>query len=46
MNNHYNAAETIEIGRAQDVILGSTKGVIFDDSPMQGLRDDPTQDDD
>jgi hypothetical protein len=38
-------AEIIKIGRPQDVILGSSKGLPFDDSPVQGLRDDPTQDD-
>ena len=45
MTHHYEAAEIIEIGRVQDVILGSTKGLFFDDSPIQGLREDPTQDD-
>lgn len=46
MTPHYKGAEIIEIGRAQDVILGSSKGLIFDDSPSQSLRETPVEDDD
>ena len=44
--NNYEVAEIVEIGKAQDVILGSSKEVlIFDDSPRQGLRETPTEED-
>ena len=46
MNNNYEVAEIVEIGKAQDVILGSSKEVqLFDDSPLQGLRETPVQED-
>ena len=46
MNNNYEVAEIVEIGKAHDVILGSTKGVpVFDDSPEQGLRESPMEED-
>ena len=46
MNNNYEVAEIVEIGKAHDVILGSLKDVlIFDDSPEQGYRESPAQDD-
>ena len=46
MNNNYEVAEIVEIGKAQNVILGSSKGVpIFDDSPLQGQRETPMQED-
>ena len=46
MLNHYEVAEIIEIGRAQDVILGSSKWVlIYPDSPNQGERETETADD-
>ena len=46
MNNNYEIAEIIEIGKAQNVILGSSKDVhIFDDSPVQELRETPMEDD-
>jgi len=36
MINNYEVPEIVEIGRAQDVILGSSKAVlIYDDSPFQ-----------
>lgn len=36
MINNYEVPEVVEMGRAQDVILGSSKFVlIFDDSPFQ-----------
>ena len=36
MTNNYEVPEVVEVGRAQDVILGSSKLVlIFDDSPLQ-----------
>ena len=44
--NNYEVAEIVEIGKAQDVILGGSKVVqIFDDSPQEGLRDTVAQDD-
>lgn len=46
MNNNYEIAEIVEIGKAHNVILGSSKDVhIFDDSPEQGLRESPMEDD-
>ena len=45
MINQYEVAEIVEIGRAQDVILGESKLVqIFDDSPHQQLRDEAADD--
>jgi len=47
MINHYEVAEIVEIGRARDLILGSSKiPQIFDDSPHQELRETETADDD
>lgn len=46
MNNHYEVPEVIEIGRAQDVILGGAKFLqIFNDAPSQARRDAAIQDD-
>ena len=46
MNNNYEVAEIVEIGKAQNVILGSSKDVlVFDDSPQEGLRETPVADD-
>ena len=46
MTHHYEAAEIIEIGSAQDVVLGSSKGpVIFDDSPSETYRETVAEDD-
>jgi hypothetical protein len=46
MINHYELAEIVEIGRAQDVILGSSKLVpVISDSPQQGLREPESEDD-
>jgi hypothetical protein len=40
MMNNYEVPEVLEVGRAQDVILGSSKLVpIFDDSPDQSFRE-------
>jgi hypothetical protein len=44
--NNYEVAEIVEIGKAQDVILGDYKAVqIVDDSPEEGLRNVTMQDD-
>ena len=44
--NNYEVAEIVEIGKAQDVILGSAKTVeIYDDSPLQGYRETPMAED-
>lgn len=44
--NKYEMAEVVEIGRAHDVILGSSKLVpIVDDSPEQGFRETEMADD-
>lgn len=44
--NHYEVAEILEIGKAHDVILGSSKEVLtFDDSPLQCRREWPMEDD-
>lgn len=46
MNNNYEVAEIVEIGKAHDVILGATKIVEnVDDSPLQGYREFPIEDD-
>jgi hypothetical protein len=46
MNNNYEVAEIVEIGKAHDVILGSSKEIrIFDDSPEQDLRETLMQED-
>jgi hypothetical protein len=46
VNNNYEVPEVVEIGRAQDVILGSSKFVqIFDDGPDQDKRQTETADD-
>jgi hypothetical protein len=46
MSNHYEVAEIVEIGRAQDVILGSSKLVNnFYDGPDQLPRETITADD-
>lgn len=40
MNNHYEVAEVVEVGRAQDVILGSSKlEPIFFDGVDQDWRE-------
>jgi hypothetical protein len=46
MSNHYEVAEIVEIGRAQDVILGSSKLILnVPDSPGSGYRESETADD-
>jgi len=46
MTNRYEIADIVEIGRAQDVILGSSKLVpLYPDSPEQGERETETADD-
>ena len=46
MTNHYEVAEIVEIGRAQDVILGSSKLLpLFADSPLQDWRETEQADD-
>lgn len=37
-SNHYSPAEVTVIGRAQDVVRGSRKGIFFDDGPGQDRR--------
>ncbi len=42
----YEVADIVDIGRAQDVILGSSKLVIrYPDSPSQDFRETETADD-
>jgi hypothetical protein len=44
--NNYEVPEIVEIGRAQDVILGSTKAVqAHPDSPSQIWRETEMEDD-
>ena len=46
MLNNYEVAEIVEIGKAHDVILGSSKLVpVVDDSPIQGFRESETAED-
>lgn len=47
MRNNYEIPEVNEVGRAQDVILGSTKEInIVDDGPTQPKRQNQQADDD
>ena len=44
--NNYEMAEIIEIGKAREVILGSSKLVqLFDDSPFQEYRENEMAED-
>ena len=44
--NNYEVAEIVELGKAHDVILGSSKvWEIFEDSPLQGYREWPMAED-
>ncbi len=46
MNNNYEAPEVIEIGKAQDIILGAPKGdFLIPDSPGQDPRESTATDD-
>ena len=45
MVNNYEVAAVVEVGKAHDVILGSTKGPLIDDSPFQEYRVVDEQDD-
>lgn len=46
MNNNYEVAEIVEVGKAHNVILGSPKdSVTYDDSPGQGYRESIVLDD-
>jgi len=46
MLNNYEVAEIVEIGKAQDVILGSTKLIpVVDDSPIQEYRETESTED-
>ena len=46
MNNDYEVAEVVEIGRAHDVILGSSKLVnLVDDGPFEEKRQTQSADD-
>jgi hypothetical protein len=46
MNNNYEAPEYIEIGKAQDIILGAPKGdFLIPDSPGQDPRESTATDD-
>ena len=47
MLNHYEAPDVAEIGRAQETILGSQKGLQFvvDDSPSSIPRETQSADD-
>jgi hypothetical protein len=45
--NNYEVAEIVEIGKAHEVILGSTKAVqLYPDSPSQILRNQEEEEDD
>jgi hypothetical protein len=45
MTNHYEVAEVVEIGKAQDLILGTNKLVpVFFDGPEQDPREEMTDD--
>lgn len=36
--NNYSAAEVVVLGTAHEVVLGSIKGILFDDCPGQPRR--------
>ena len=38
MSNSYRPADVVEIGKASDVILGESKGILLDDGPGQDKR--------
>jgi len=38
MSNGYSPADVTEIGEASELILGSSKGILFDDGPGQDKR--------
>jgi hypothetical protein len=38
ITNDYAAAEVFVLGNAQEVICGTTKGILFDDCPNQDRR--------
>ena len=47
MLNNYEVAEVVEIGKAQDVILGNPKlNPVIDESPIQEWRDLTSTEDD
>jgi hypothetical protein len=37
-SSDYIPADVVVIGRAQTIIAGCSKGILFDDGPGQGLR--------
>jgi len=37
-SNEYIPANVVVLGRAQNVICGCSKGILFDDSPVQAWR--------
>jgi hypothetical protein len=46
MTNNYEVPEVVEVGRAQDVILGASKLIWkFTDSPYQDFRETEMEDD-
>ena len=42
---NYAAAEVVVLGRASEVVCGSTKGLIYDDGPGQPQRESEIQED-
>ena len=38
ISSDYIAADVVEIGRAQNIICGCSKGILFDDGPGQERR--------
>ena len=38
ISNDYTPADIVEIGPAQNIICGCSKGILFDDGPGQGRR--------
>jgi hypothetical protein len=46
MINNYEVAEIVEVGKAHEVILGSTKAIpLVEDGPSQPYRESEMQDD-
>ena len=46
MINNYEVAEVVEVGKAHDVILGSSKlSPFIDDGPIQPRRENEMEDD-
>lgn len=46
MSNSYFAAEVAEVGKGSELILGASKGILYDDGPGQDKRTIVTEESD